>query len=173
MILIPFPDKKYDVIYADPPWDVRKIQRRSRPNQRHMDYPTMSLSEICSLPVGDITRTDCTLWIWTTHAYLPKTFDVIDAWGFRYQRTVTWDKQNGMCLFGFHHRSEFLLFSYKGKLEMYPHRKTFPTVVGVKSKRHSQKPQVFRDLIAPFGNERIELFARERVYGWDAWGNEV
>jgi site-specific DNA-methyltransferase (adenine-specific) len=76
-------------------------------------------------------------------------------------------------LFGFHHRTEFLLFGYKGKIEMYPRRKAFPTIVVAKSPRHSAKPQIFRDLIKPFGESRIELFAREKTDGWDVWGNEV
>jgi len=66
-----------------------------------------------------------------------------------------------------------LLFGYRGKIEMYPKRKTFPTIVTAKSPRHSEKPQVFRDLIEPFGEPRIELFARQKVEGWDCWGNEV
>jgi len=104
---------------------------------------------------------------------LPKTFGVMDAWGFRYQRTITWDKQNGMCLFGFHHRTEFLLFGYKGKIEMYPRRKAFPTIVQAKSERHSAKPQIFRDLIVPFGEPRIELFARQKIEGWTCIGNDI
>ena len=138
-----------------------------------MDYPTMSVKEIKNLPVGKISEENSVLFLWTTHAYLPKAFDVMNAWGFKYQRTITWDKCNGMCLFGFHHRTEFLLFGYRGKIEMYPKRKAFPTMVEAKSKRHSSKPQIFRDLILPFGNNRIELFAREKTDGWDVWGNEV
>lgn len=169
-----FPTKQYDVIYADPPWDVKKIIRKSRPNQiESLDYPTMKLDEIKQLPVDSIAKENSCLFLWTTHAYLPASFDVMKAWGFKYQRTITWDKANGMCLFGFHHRTEFLLFGYKGKIEMYPKRNAFPTIVYAKSNRHSEKPQVFRDLIMPFGNERIELFARIKLDGWDVWGNEV
>ena len=170
---IPFPNRKYNVIYADPPWDVKKIKRKVRPNQVKMDYPTMTLDEIKALPVGDIADEHSTLWLWTTHAYLPKSFEVMSEWGFRYQRTITWDKSNGLCLFGFHHRTEFLLFGYKGKIDMYPKRKAFPTLVQEKSPRHSEKPHIFRELISPFGEKRIELFARKTVDGWDAWGNEV
>ena len=165
--------KKYQIIYADPPWDVKKIKRKSRPNQIEMDYPTMSLEEIKSLPIQNISEDNSVLFLWTTHAYLPKAFEVMSTWGFKYQRTITWDKRNGMCLFGFHHRTEFLLFGYKGKIEMYPRRKAFPTMVEARSKRHSSKPQIFRDLILPFGDKRIELFAREKTEGWDVWGNEV
>lgn len=171
---IPFPDKKYQVIYADPPWPVKKILRKVRPNQQsELDYPTMSLDAIKTLPVGNISEKDACLFLWTTQAFLPKAFDVITAWGFKYQRLITWDKQNGMCLFGFHHRTEFLLFGYKGIIKIYPKRKAFPTVVQARSKKHSSKPQIFRDLIAPFGETRIELFAREKTNNWDTWGNEV
>lgn len=163
---------KYQIIYADPPWQVKKIIRKVRPNQIKMDYPIMSLENIKKLPINNIADDNAVLFLWTTHAYLPYAFDVMKTWGFKYQRTITWDKQNGLCLFGFHHRTEFLLFGYKGKIEMYPKRKAFPTIIQAKSKRHSEKPQIFRDLIAPFGNTRIELFAREKVEGWHTWGNE-
>lgn len=167
-------NKRYDVIYADPPWPVKKIIRKVRPNQKeHLDYPTMSLFEIEGLPISHLANENCKLFLWTTQAFLPKSFDVIEAWGFRYQRAITWDKQNGMCLFGFHHRTEFLLFGYKGKIEMYPRQKAFPTIVTAKSPRHSGKPQIFRDLIYPFGKSHLELFAREKTEGWDVWGNEV
>lgn len=165
--------KKYQIVYADPPWDVKKIKRKVRPNQIGMDYPTMKLEDIKALPVQSISDENSVLFLWTTHSYLPRAFEVLKEWGFKYQRTITWDKQNGMCLFGFHHRTEFLLFGYKGKIEMYPKRKAFPTMVVAKSNRHSEKPQVFRDLIKPFGETRIELFARQKTDGWDVWGNEV
>ena len=167
-------EKRYQVIYADPPWPVKKIVRKCRPNQKvNLDYPTMSMEEIMELPVASIADDNCVLFLWTTHAFLQFGIDVMRKWGFRYQRCITWDKQNGMCLFGFHHRTEFLLFGYKGKIEMYPRRKAFPTMVQAKSERHSSKPQIFRDLIAPFGETKVELFARQKTEGWDVWGNEV
>lgn len=167
--------KKYQIIYADPPWDVKKIKRRIRPNQIDFDYPTMSLKEIKELPVDGISDENSVCFLWATQSYLPKAFEVLESWSFKYQRTITWDKGNGMCLFGFHNRSEFLLFGYKGKLEMYPKRKTTPTVFTIKSHRlkHSQKPDEIRKAIEVFGNKRIELFARQKTEGWDVWGNEV
>jgi len=167
--------KKYQIIYADPPWEVKKIIRKVRPNQVDMDYPTMPLRDICNLgiPLRSYEADDCLLFLWATQAWLPRAFMVMVDWGFKYQRTITWDKGNGMCLFGFHNCTEFLLFGYRGKIEMYPRRKAFPTIVQAKSPRHSEKPQIFRDLIEPFGEPRIELFARQKVEGWDCWGNEV
>ena len=171
--MLPFPDKKYQVIYADPPWEIKKIMRKARPNQVEMDYPTMNIEEIITLPVQGISEDTSCCFLWTIQRYLKEAFNVLSAWGFRYQRAITWDKQNGMCLFGFHHRTEFLLFGYRGKIEMYPRRKTFPTLVQCKTDLHSKKPQIFRDLIIPFGKTRIELFARQKTEGWDCWGNEV
>lgn len=166
---------KYKIIYADPPWDVKKIQRKVRPNQVEFDYPTMSLKEICSLPVKEISDENSICFLWTTQAYLPKAFEVLTKWGFKYQRTITWDKKNGLCLFGFHHRTEFLLVGYKGKIEMYPKRKAVPTQFTFSSKKlkHSQKPDEIRKSIEVFGETRIELFARQKTEGWDVWGNEV
>ena len=167
--------KKYDVIYADPPWDVQKIKRKVRPNQVEFDYPTMKLEDIKALRVNEITSDKCVLFLWTTHAYLPKAFEVMQAWGFNYQRTITWDKMNGLCLYGFHHRTEFLLVGRKGNLPKFPKRKTIPTLIQISSKklRHSEKPKEIREMIEIFGKDRIELFARIKTDGWDVWGNEV
>ena len=169
------PSVKYDVVYADPPWPKpkKKICRRVRPNQIGYDYPVMSIEEIKALPVESIAKPQSVLFMWCTQACLPESFDVVSSWGFNYQRMLVWDKQCGMCFFGFHHRAEFLLFGYRGKLNMYPKRKAFPTVISIRSQRHSEKPQIFRDLIKPFGEKRIELFARTKTVGWDVWGNEV
>lgn len=172
--------KKYKIIVVDPPWPVQKIERKVRPNQKqNLDYPTMTLEQIKDLPIADISADNSVLFLWTTHAFLPHSFAVLENWGFKYQRTITWDKQNGMCLFGFHHRTEFCLFGYRGKIEMYPEQKAIPTVFSVKSSRHSVKPDTFFNMVAVFGSPRIELFARSwtplipRREGWDVWGNEV
>jgi N6-adenosine-specific RNA methylase IME4 len=137
----------------------------------------MSLEDIKALPVKDISANNSCLFLWTTQAYLPKAFSVMEAWGFKYQRTITWDKQNGMCLFGFHNRTEFLLFGYKGKLEMYPKRKAVPTIFQISSKklRHSQKPDEIREAIEVYalGGNKLEMFARQVPEGWDVFGNEV
>lgn len=167
--------KKYNIIYADPPWEMTKIKRKVRPNQKGFDYPTMKLEEIKNLPIQKLANENCVCFLWTTQKYLKSAFEVMEKWGFKYQRTLTWDKQNGMCLFGFHNRTEFILFGYKGKIEMYPKRKAVPTLFQISSKKlkHSQKPDEIQKAIEVFGNEKIELFARRTIEGWDCWGNEV
>lgn len=166
--------KKYDLIVIDPAWEVGKIQRKVRPNQKpQLDYITMPFDEIKALPIGEMADTNSVIFLWTIQKWLPKSFELLDAWGFKYQRTLTWDKKNGMCLFGFHHRTEFVLFGYKGKIEMYPKRKAIPTVFEGKSERHSAKPDEFYKLVQGLGKNRVDLFARREREGWDVFGNEV
>ena len=166
--------RAFDLLVCDPPWPVKKIVRKVRPNQTAaLDYPTMTLGEIKAMPVSECAADIAVLFLWTTHAFLRSAFDVMDAYGFRYQRTLTWDKTNGMCLFGFHHRTEFCLFGYRGKLELYPRRKAIPTVFSGKSKRHSAKPDEFYRMVEPLGTNRIDIFARHPREGWTVWGNEV
>jgi N6-adenosine-specific RNA methylase IME4 len=159
---------------VDPPWKVRKIVRRVRPNQKaELDYKTMSLDEIKAMPIKEVSTENSVLFLWTTHAYLEASFEVMRSWGFKYQRTLTWDKGNGMCLFGFHHRTEFVLFGYRGKIEMYPHRKAIPTVFSGKSPRHSAKPDEFYKMVEPLGETRLDVFARVTRVGWSVFGDEV
>jgi N6-adenosine-specific RNA methylase IME4 len=165
---------KYDIIVVDPPWPVKKIKRKSRPKQVAMDYLTMSVDDIATLPVAELAARDCWCFLWTTHKYLPQAFDILKKWGFKYQRTMTWDKQNGMCLFGFHHRTEFVLVGYIGYVEMYPKQRAVPTIFTESSwGAHSVKPECFYRLIEDLGMMRIDIFARKKRPGWHAWGNEV
>jgi len=164
----------YSVIVADPPWFLKKVVRKCRPNQTAaLDYPTMSLEEIKFLPVQTLAAENSCLFLWTIQKYIEPSFEIMRQWGFKYQRLLTWDKGNGMSLFGFHHRTEFVLFGYRGKLEMYPRRPTFPTLISSRSGRHSAKPDEFYRLAEAFGESRIDLFARKKREGWAAWGNEV
>ena len=171
--MIPFPNKKYNVITIDSPWKLNKIIRKVRPNQIfNLDYPTMTLDKIKKLPVSNISEENGVCFLWTIQKYLKDAFDVLEGYGFKYQRTITWDKKNGMCLFGFHHRTEFILFGYKGKLEMYPHKKAMPTIITEYCNVHSRKPDIFYEWAETFGDKRIDLFARRKRKGWDVWGNE-
>ncbi len=138
-----------------------------------MDYKTMSLKEIESLDVQKISTDNSCCFLWVTQRFLPKSFEILSGWGFKYFKTITWDKANGMCMFGFHNRTEFVVFGYKGLLEPFPKRKAFPTLIAEKSPRHSQKPDTFYNYAGAFGGRCIDVFARHKREGWDAWGDEV
>lgn len=166
---------EYDLIVVDPPWSVKKTGRRkSRPNQgRSLDYKTMAMDEIKALPIREISAKNSVLFLWATHSYLELAFGVMRSWGFRYQRTLTWDKGNGICLYGFHHRTEFVLFGYRGHIEAFPKRKAIPTIFYGKSSRHSEKPDEFYRMVECLGQRRIDVFARTKRIGWDVFGDEV
>jgi N6-adenosine-specific RNA methylase IME4 len=138
-----------------------------------MDYPMMSLDEIKSLNINSIAADNSWCFLWTIQRYVPDSFDVLKAWGFKYARILTWDKGNGMCLHGFHNRSELIVVGYKGKIEAFPRRKAIPTVFKAKSERHSAKPDEFYEMLKPLGGKRIDIFARKEREGWDVWGNET
>ena len=113
--------KKYQIIVSDPPWEIEKIKKAVRPNQVDMDYPMMSVDEICKLPVSDITDDNCMLFLWTIDKYLHNgAMDVLKAWGFKYHLTMAWNKGNGLAMFGFNRQTEFVLVGFKGKFEAYP-----------------------------------------------------
>ena len=171
-------NKKYGIIYADPPWRYQ-MSRGSGVAENH--YPTMSLVEICTLPIADIAAKDCVLFLWATFPQLKEALRVIDPWGFRYKTLAfLWLKQNrkadtwfyGM---GFWTRSnaEVCLLATRG----HPKRQSTRIHQFVIShiEEHSKKPAVVRDKIVQLVGDlpRVELFARQKTPGWDVWGNEV
>jgi N6-adenosine-specific RNA methylase IME4 len=170
--------KKYQLIVIDPPWQIEKIQKKVRPNQVDMDYQMMSIEEIKALPVGDIADDNCILFIWTIDKYLYETKPILEYWGFKYHLTMSWDKCNGLAMYGFNRQTEFILVGLKGNHEAYPTRKTIPTSFTAKSERHSAKPDTFYMLLDVLDGDRIDMFARQgrdTLFGhhWDVWGNEV
>jgi N6-adenosine-specific RNA methylase IME4 len=178
-----FPTEKYKTIVADPPWaynrswdggsdkSVFKGAQVSVP----MPYAQMSLSDICALPVATIADDNCDLYLWTTQKYLPKAFDVINAWGFKYCQTLTWCKtpmgtgQGGLYC----PTTEFIILARKGRMPIKTRVDT--TWWNVKrTGKHSKKPELFQDIIEQQSDApRIELFARRPRDGWVVWGNEV
>lgn len=144
-------------------------------------YPTMSIEEICALPVSELAAKDSTLFLWATFPQLNEAFRVIDAWGFKYKTLAfLWLKQNrkadswfyGM---GFWTRSnaEVCLLATRGR----PKRQCAGIHQFVIShiEQHSKKPDEVRDKIVKLMGDqpRVELFARQKTPGWDVWGNEV
>jgi N6-adenosine-specific RNA methylase IME4 len=174
-------DKKYDIIYADPPWDFTKWSDKT---QRHVTthYHTMSAQDIKALPVNDLAADNAVLLLWATFPQIQLALDTIKAWGFKYKTCAfTWVKQNKKSPtwfwgLGYYTRSnaEVCLLATKGKpLARCSHR--VHSVITSPVERHSKKPDETRTRIVElFGDRpRIELFARETADGWDCWGDEV
>ena len=173
-------DKKYNIIYADPPWQYDFGQSSSRFVGNI--YPCMNKKAICELPIKDICEENAVLLMWVTFPKLDWAFDVIKAWGFVYKTCAfTWVKLNkkNASLFtgmGYYTRSnaEICLLATKGKpLERMSH--SVHSIIMSHIEEHSKKPNETRERIVElFGDiPRIELFARQHTEGWDCWGNEV
>ena len=175
--------KKYQIIYADPPW-----QYNNRANSgtkfgggaaKH--YNLMSMEEIKKLPINELADENCVLFLWVTFPLLDEQIKLFEEWGFRYKTLgFSWiklNKNNNKPCFGigFYTKSncEVCLMGMKGKLKPVSN-KVSSAVLSVR-REHSRKPDEIRDKIVElFGDlPRIELFARNKTGGWDTWGNEV
>jgi len=173
--------KKYQIIYADPPWHYRNYADDTASRWVGNQYPVMSVEDICRLPISSIASEDCCLFLWTTAPCLQEAIKVVGAWGFTYKtKAFCWVKMNksGMGIFigmGYWTRSnsEDCWLATKG----HPKRidASISQIIMSPVQSHSHKPAIVRDLIVQLcGNlPRIELFARQKVEGWDCWGNEV
>jgi N6-adenosine-specific RNA methylase IME4 len=162
----------YKTIYADPPWPI-KWNASGGIGKKHIDYPTMAIAEICAIDVASIADRDCTLFMWTTNSFLPEALWVLRHWRFHYKMLFTWCKNNGM---GGHPRNatEHMLIATRGEPESDRHAKATLNWLEHPRLRHSEKPEAFREIIERISPPpRVELFARKKVPGWDAWGNEV
>lgn len=169
---------KYTVIYADPPWQYSQKTIRGAA-EKH--YPTMSIDQLCALPVPDIAAPDCTLFLWSTFPQLPEALRLIKAWGFHYKTVAfVWLKKNRKADswfygLGFWTRgnAEVCLLAVRGRPKRQAanvHQFVISPIEG-----HSKKPDIVREKIVSLMGDvpRIELFARQAVPGWDVWGNEV
>ena len=168
---------KYQIIVVDPPWEVKKLTHKVRPNQTKMDYKTMSLEHIKTLPIRNIANSPSLCFLWTIQKYLWNAKPILEYWGFHHLLTMVWEKtygrSSGMPLYGFRWNAEFILVGYNKKPELWPKRKLIPVVFQADNIRHSQKPDIFYKMIESLGESRIDLFARKEREGWDVWGNEL
>ncbi len=171
-------NEKYDVICADPPW---RFQESSEPStkspERH--YPTMSGEEIKALPVQNIAKKDSILFMWAVATMTELGYEVMRSWGFIPDGQIIWEKisSNGKPRIGLggkvRYSHEILIIGHRGK----PQKAKFQTALVITSKitKHSEKPEVFWDIIEKMypAAKRIELFARRPRIGWTSVGNQI
>jgi len=169
-------DKKYNVIYADPPWQYNATLPPLYGDARN-HYSTMSIDEICAMSVKDICDDNCVLFLWVTSPMLPEGIKTIEAWGFEYKTSIVWDKVKHNVGSYVSARHEFLLIAGRGKATpTMENKKLYDSVVSIeRSQKHSEKPEHFRKLIEELypNTLKIEMFARNKVEGWDNYGNEI
>lgn len=179
--------KRYNVIYADPPWSYNQKQvGRGNKSGAIDQYSLMGLDDIKAMPINAITQDDAVLFMWATVPLLKESFEVIPSWGFNYKTLIVWEK-TGLLGMGNWVRvqEEILLIGVKGKVKPFGNQEK--NIYKHPICEHSAKPHFFRELVARLSAksfdecQRLELFARSRAgmfsdyeySGWDVFGNQV
>ncbi len=169
-------DKKFRVIYADPAWCYNDKKKGHLTGGATDHYETMTLNQICDLPVKNLSETNAILFLWVTSPLLEDSFNVINKWGFKYKTSFIWDKVKHNMGHYNSVRHEFLLVATRGSC-IPDNNKLYNSVQRIdRNNNHSEKPIEFLNIIDDLYNygEKIELFARKiNKKNWFAWGNEL
>jgi len=167
------PDGKYRVIYADPPWRYGNTMPDYMGAQED-HYELLTVDEIAALPIKHMASDNAVLFLWVTSPILEESFQVVNAWGFKYKSSFVWDKVKHVMGHYNSVRHEILLVCVRGSCQP-DVKKLFDSVYTEERTEHSKKPEYFRNVIDTIytNGKKIELFARSSAEGWDAWGNDV
>jgi N6-adenosine-specific RNA methylase IME4/ParB-like chromosome segregation protein Spo0J len=166
----PLPRGRFQLIY-DPPWQLGNPSSAYAPENH---YPTMTITDICALPVP--AAEDAVLFLWTVSSKLPEALQVMAAWGFQYRSSLVWIKDWIGLGTWVRHRHELLLIANRGSWPPPQPEDRTDSVIEAKRGRHSEKPARAYELIERMYPDatKLELFARGKPRaGWTAWGNEV
>jgi N6-adenosine-specific RNA methylase IME4 len=170
------PDKRYGVIYADPPWrfEVGSDAWKSTSHPENY-YPTMVKHDIAALEIETIAADDCVLFMWTTGPHIDQALWVMKMWGFKYKTQYVWVKPRDCTGYWNRGQHEPLLVGTRGDVVAPAPGTQWSSVIFAPRGGHSEKPVKGYELIERhFRNPpKIELFARRARPGWEAWGLEA
>jgi len=167
------PTKLYDIIYADPPWRYEHPPMGDTNRSIENHYPTLSIKELQEINIP--AETNAAMFMWATAPMLSKACALMAYWGFSYRTCLCWDKMIiGMGSWA-RNQHELLLIGIKGKFKAPSVEFRNSSMYHKKRTEHSVKPAFFRTWISEAypDKSKLEMFARERIEGWDATGNEV
>ena len=177
----PLPERRYSIIYADPPWDYKGQLQHAGPGssdtggaERH--FPTVTLRDLKELPVLEIAEPDALLFLWATSPHLDQAIDLGKAWGFDWATVAfVWDKQRVNPGFYTMSQCELCLVFKRGRIPRPRGARNQRQLVSELRGRHSKKPIEVRQRIERMfpDQSKLELFARSPAEGWDVWGLEV
>lgn len=175
--------RRFATVLADPPWRFVNRTGKVAPEHRRLSrYGTMSVAEICELPVSSVLADTAHLYLWVPNALLPDGLAVMAAWGFTYKSNIVWHKirkdggSDGRGVgFYFRNVTEVVLFGTRGKnaRTLAPGRSQV-NFLATRKREHSRKPDELYPIIeACSPAPRLELFARGVRKGWSVWGNQA
>jgi len=176
-----FVSEKYQIIYADPPWDYKgQLQHNGKGNQdtggaqRH--YGCMKLSDLKKLDIPSLCDDDCLLFMWTSSPHLDQAIDLMKSWGFSWATVgFVWDKQRVNPGFYTMSQCELCLIGKRGKIPKPRGARNIRQMVSTMRGKHSAKPEEVRSRIEQMfpDQTKIELFARTTAPGWASHGDEI
>jgi N6-adenosine-specific RNA methylase IME4 len=173
--------RRYTTVLADPPWRFQNRTGKMAPeHQRLLRYPTMSLEDICGMPVSGVAAENAHLYLWVPNALLAEGLEVMRSWGFTYKSNIVWYKvrkdggPDGRGVgFYFRNVTELVLFGVRGQMRTLAPGRRQTNIVVAQKREHSRKPDEIYDIVeACSPGPYLELFARFCRDGWDQWGNE-
>ena len=172
---------RFATIVADPPWRFQNRTGKMAPeHQRLLRYPTLSIEEICQIPVASVAATESHLYLWVPNALLAEGLQVMQRWGFQYKSNIVWYKTrkdggpDGRGVgFYFRNVTELILFGVRGRMRTLQPGRTQTNIIVSQKREHSRKPDEIFPLIEECSpGPYLELFARFQRPGWTQWGNE-
>lgn len=174
---------RFGTVMADPPWRFVNRTGKVAPEHRRLSrYPTMTLEEICDLPVAEHLADPAHCYLWVPNALLPDGLQVLQAWGFEYKSNIVWHKirkdggSDGRGVgFYFRNVTELLLFGVRGKnARTLDAGRRQVNMIQSRKREHSRKPDEQYDLIESCSRgPYLELFGRGIREGWTTWGNQA
>lgn len=163
----------YGLIMADPPWSYDLWSEKGMKKSAMAQYETMSDDAIAALPVHELARGDCVLWLWATAPKLDVAMTVMRAWGFKYRTFGAWDEERWGTGYIMRSVAEPFLIGTIGKPQF--DGRSVPNVIRGGARQHSRKPEQAYQVAEKFAPRAFccELFARQSRKGWATWGNEA
>jgi N6-adenosine-specific RNA methylase IME4 len=175
--------RRFATVLADPPWRFTNRTGKIAPEHRRLSrYETMTLDDICALPVAGLVHDTAHLYLWTPNALLPDALRVMEAWGFTYKSNIIWHKirkdggSDGRGVgFYFRNVTEMILFGVRGKnARTLDAGRRQVNMVETRKREHSRKPDELYDLIeACSPGPYLEMFARGERQKWAGWGHQA
>lgn len=175
-------DRKFRTILADPPWQFQNRTGKMAPEHKRLSrYGTLTLREICEIPVHLAADEPSHLYLWVPNALLSDGLEVMRAWGFQYKTNIVWHKirkdggPDGRGVgFYFRNTTEMVLFGTRGSMRTLKAGRTQVNIVKSRKQEHSRKPDEMYEIVESCSpGPWLELFARGTREGWYSWGDQA